>query len=361
MSMTPDSPMQPLADLQVLDFSHVIAGPLASFYLAQLGATVVKVEAPGGDVMRGAAQGAAQFTAFNAGKQCRTIDLHTEAGRAEALTLAERCDVLVDNFRPGVLERLGLGHAAVRARNPRLISCAISGYGTLHAPWAGRGAYDHVVQALSGMAMLAGNEGDPPVKTGFPVVDVMTGVLAAFAITAAVQERTRTGQGRHVDVSMWAAALQLMYPFSVDAMAGGGAPARVGNKGYSGSPAAEYFEARDGWIAVGANTPRQIARLYEVLGWPSEQAREDLAQGRGFARARDPEAFRARLTAALRTRTAQEWEDALHAAGVPAARLRKLDAFVREAQAAGALQPQWLELDGVRVPSPGLGWTSMPA
>ncbi|MFT3779238.1 MAG: CoA transferase [Ottowia sp.] len=356
-----DTPMQPLAGVQVVDFSHVIAGPLASFYLAQLGATVVKVEAPGGDVMRGSAQGAAQFAAFNAGKQCRTIDLHTEAGRAEALALAERCDVLVDNFRPGVLARLGLGHVAVRARNPRLISCAISGYGTQHAGWARRGAYDHVIQALTGMAMLAGGEGDPPVKTGFPVVDVMTGVLAAFAITAAVQERERTGRGWHVDVSMWAAALQLMYPFSVDVMAGGSAPARVGNKGYSGSPAAEYFEASDGFIAIGANTPRQIAKLYEVLGWPAAQAGDDLVQGPGFARARDPDAFRTRLAAALRTRTAQAWEDALHAAGVPAARVRTLDSFVRDAQAAGALVPHWLELDGVRVPSPGLGWTSVPA
>lgn len=355
--------MQPLTGLRVLDFSHVIAGPFATFYLAQLGAEVTKIEKPGGgDVMRGSAQGAAQFAAFNAGKQCLAVDLHSEAGRAQALALARTCDVLLDNFRPGVLERHGLGFDAVRALNPQVIYCSVSGYGTQHAPWKTRGAYDHVVQAATGMAMLAGEPGGPPVKTGFPVIDVMTGVLAAFAITAAVQERQRTGQGRHIDVSMWGAALQLMYPFTVGAMGSGQSPERVGNKGYSGSPAAEYFEAAGGgYIAIGANTPQQIGKLYEVLGWSAAQAEADLVRGPGFARARDPQAFRDQLAAALRTRTAQEWEDRLHAAGVPAARVRTLSEFTGEAQAAGALLPTLLQMAGHTVATPGLGWRTRTA
>jgi crotonobetainyl-CoA:carnitine CoA-transferase CaiB-like acyl-CoA transferase len=270
--------------------------------------------------------------------------------------------VLVDNFRPGALERAGLGWHAVRALNPKLIYCSISGYGTHHAPWKARGAYDHVIQAATGMAMMAGEPGGPPLKVGFPVVDVMTGVLGAFAVTAAVQERARTGQGRHLDISMWAASLQLMYGFSVDALAGGGAPPRVGNKGFSGSPAAEYFEAapeadgRPRHIAIGANTAQQIAKLYAVLGWPAAQATQDLEQGPGFARAKNPEAFRARLAAQLRTQTAQTWEDRLNAVGVPAARLRDIAEFTQEAVACGALLPRPLYLDGSTVDSPGLGW-----
>ncbi len=354
-----EADMTPLIGLKVLDFSHVIAGPFATFYLAQLGAEVTKIEKPGGgDVMRGTARGATQFAAFNAGKQCIEVDLQSDAGRAQALEMARTCDVLLDNFRPGVLERHGLGYAAVRAINPRVIYCSVSGYGTLHAPWKTRGAYDHVIQAATGMAMLAGDPGGPPVKTGFPVVDVMTGVLAAFAITAAVQERQRTGAGRHVDVSMWGAALQLMYPFTVEALASGESPQRVGNKGYSGSPAAEYFEAKEGgFIAIGANTPEQIGKLYEVLGWTAAQADAELERGPGFARARDPQAFRDKLAAALKTRSAQDWEERLHTAGVPAARVRTLSEFTGEAQAAGALLPTLLQMAGTSVPTPGLGWT----
>jgi len=350
--------MTPLIGLKVLDFSHVIAGPFATFYLAQLGAEVTKIEKPGGgDVMRGNARGATQFTAFNAGKQCIEIDLQSDEGRAGALELARTCDVLLDNFRPGVLERHGLGYAAVRAINPKVIYCSVSGYGTQHAPWKTRGAYDHVIQAATGMAMLAGDPGGPPVKTGFPVVDVMTGVLAAFAITAAVQERSRTGNGCHVDVSMWGAALQLMYPFTVEALASGESPNRVGNKGYSGSPAAEYFEAADGsFIAIGANTPEQIGKLYGVLGWTAAQADAELLT----ACARDPQAFRDKLAAALKTRSAQDWEVPLHAVGVPAARVRTLSEFTAEARSAGALLPTLLSVagtTGLTVPTPGLGWT----
>ena len=350
--------MKPLTGLTVLDFSHVIAGPLSTFYLAQLGARVIKIEQPGpGDVLRGTAKGATQFAALNAGKDFAQIDLKSAAGRAEALALATTCDVLVDNFRPGGLERAGLGFKALRQVNPKLIYCAISGYGTHHAPWAQRGAYDHVIQAATGLSMLAGGPSDPPIKTGFPVVDVMTGVLAAFAVTAAVQERSRTGEGRHIDVSMWGAALQLMYPFTVDTLATGQAPERVGNKGYSGSPASEYFETQDGFIALGANTAGQIVKLYPLLGWSAADAEHDLERGAGFARARDPAAFKVKLAAALKTNTAAHWEAVCNAQGIPAARVRDLAEFTREAVASGALVPTQLQLGDVKISTPGLGWT----
>ena len=247
--------------------------------------------------------GAYQFAAFNAGKKCIELDLKSTEGRSKALRIAQECDVLTDNFRPGALERAGLGYATVKAINPTVIYCSIPGYGTHHAPWKNRGAYDHVIQAATGMAMMSGNEVEPPIKVGFPVIDVMTGVLAAFAIKAAVQERSRTGQGRHVDISMWGAALQLMYPFFVSALATGKSPGRVGNMGYSGSPAAEYFDTLDGYIGPGANAPDQIGKLFPLLGLSAADAAQHLESGPGFARARDPKSFQDLLDSALMARS----------------------------------------------------------
>ena len=247
--------------------------------------------------------GAYQFAAFNAGKKCIELDLKSTEGRSKALRIAQECDVLTDNFRPGALERAGLGYATVKAINPTVIYCSIPGYGTHHAPWKNRGAYDHVIQAATGMAMMSGNEVEPPIKVGFPVIDVMTGVLAAFAIKAAVQERSRTGQGRHVDISMWGAALQLMYPFFVSALATGKSPGRVGNMGYSGSPAAEYFDTLDGYIGPGANAPDQIGKLFPLLGLSAADAAQHLESGPGFARARDPKSFQDLLDGALMARS----------------------------------------------------------
>ena len=250
----PVDTFQPLAGLRVLDFSHVIAGPFATFLLAQLGAQVTKVEGAGGDVMRRTERGRQGFVALNAGKDHLTLDLATDEGRRHAVALAATCDVV-----PGVLERFGLGYEAVRAQHPGVIYCSISGFGRGAPAWQQRSAYDHVVQAITGMAWLGGQEGDPPLKTGFPVVDAATGMLAALAVLAALRERDRTGSGMLVDVSMVGAGLQLMYPMACDALTSGSTPPRVGNQGYSGSPAADFFPTRDGWLAIGANTPRQLS------------------------------------------------------------------------------------------------------
>ncbi len=354
--------MRALQDIRVLDFSHVIAGPFATFYLAQLGARVDKIEKPGGgDVMRRGAAGAKSFTALNAGKQFHEIDITTDAGRAQVLAMAGACDVMVDNYRPGVLERQGLGYEAIRGVNPRIIYCAISGYGYSDPARASRGAYDHVIQAMTGMAMLAGQDGDPPVKTGFPVIDAATGILGALAIVSALRERDRTGQGCLLDVSMWACALQLMYPFACSALTTGAEIPRVGNQGYSGSPAADMFECRDGWLALGANTPAQIALLLQVLGIdpalvaPLLQPSASPGQA-SFARASDPQAFKALLAARLRESSAVALEQALNDRGVPAARVRQLGEFTREAVQSGLLQPCVLGSGESAVASPGLGW-----
>jgi crotonobetainyl-CoA:carnitine CoA-transferase CaiB-like acyl-CoA transferase len=157
---------------------------------------------------------------------------------------------------------------------------------------------------------------------------------------------------------MWGAALQLMYPFAVEAMASGESPQRVGNKGYSGSPASEYFPTQDGFIGVGANTAQQIAKVYAVLGWSAADAQADLLTGPGFARAKDPQAFRDKLARALLAKPAAEWEILFNAAGIPAARVRHLAEFTTEVQALGALQPTVLTMGADTIATPGFGWVT---
>ena len=360
-------PPQALRGIRVLDFSHVIAGPFATFHLAQLGAEVTKIEKPGGgDVMRRTAAGGSAFTAFNAGKRIQDIDIGSTAGRAEVLALAREADVIVDNYRPGVLRRHGLAYEDIRAINPGIVYCAISGYGYSDPARTPHGAYDHVVQALTGMTLLAGSEGDPPVKTGFPVVDAATGIIGALAIVVALRERDRTGEGSFLDVSMWASALQLMYPFACETLTSGNEIPRIGNKGYSGSPAADTFACRDGWLAIGANTPGQIARLIDVLQIPAADVApllEPPAEGApAFARARDPQAFRALLVARLAHESAADIEHRLNENSVPAARVRTLREFTREAVDTGLLRPVELGSGADRAVTPGLGWrTRRPA
>ena len=355
---------QPLAGIRVVDFSHVIAGPLATFYLAQMGAEVIKIEKPGGgDVLRRAERGASAFLSLNAGKQSRELDFRTPEGLAAALELAREADVFVDNFRPGSLQRHGLGFDAVRKVNPRIIYCAISGFGR-SGPWSDRSAYDHVVQAMTGMAMMAGREGDDPIKTGFPVVDAATGMLGALAIVSAVQQRARDGAGMFLDVSMAAASMQLMYSFAVEALTKGVTPARVGNQGYSGSPSADFFRTRDGrWIALGANTPRQFNALLKVLDMGEAAADPQIFEtpveeggSVSFLRARDPARLKAMLRERIATLDAAPLEAALHQAGVPGAKVRTIAEFAADAVQADALEVFSFDEDGATAITPGLGF-----
>jgi crotonobetainyl-CoA:carnitine CoA-transferase CaiB-like acyl-CoA transferase len=193
------------------------------------------------------------------------LDITAAEDRAQIVALARGADVFVDNLRPGILEARGLGYKALKAVNSRLIYCSISGFGrTSGSP--GRPAYDHVVQAATGMTMATGNEGDAPTKIGFPLIDIAAGILGALAIVSALRERDRTGQGLLLDVSLASAALQLMYPMTCEALTDGIVPARTGRQAFSGSPAADLFATRNGgWIAIAANTPRQFAKLLQVL------------------------------------------------------------------------------------------------
>ena len=336
----------------VLDFSHVIAGPFATYYLAALGARVIKVENPHlGDSMRGKPQA---FESLNHGKEVVQIDLKTEAGLAKAWELFAIADVFVDNMRPGVLDSFGFGAAALRAKKPSLIHCSISGYGK-QSNWASRPTFDHVVQAASGMTLLAGTAEDGPIKVGFPVIDSISGILAALGVIAAIRRRDLTGLGETVDVSMMGAAMQLMYAMTVDSLATGKAPPRVGNVGYSGSPGAETFRCRDGWLALGANTPTQMLALSDVLGLRAQVEPLLNGQSKGFVSSENGAKLRVLLVEALAPASADDLEARLNAAKVPAAKVRDLGEAVQVAEQQHLMSP-WTLNGATTVRVPGLGF-----
>lgn len=351
---------RPLEGVKVVDVSHVIAGPFATFHLAQMGADVLKIESPGGDVMRRGARGPQAFTALNAGKRKIRLDLAEPESLARVKAEIAGSDVFVDNLRPGSSERLGLGWDALKAINPRLVYCSISGFGReTHRP-----AYDHVVQAATGMTLASGAETDPPQKIGFPLIDAGAGVIAALAIVSALRERDRRGRGMLLDVSMAGAALQLMYPLTCEALTSGTRPPRQGSQAFSGSPAADLFPTRDGGqIAFAANTPRQFLALLDVLGIPGVAQDPALFEEpisadapAAFLRAKDPAAVKRHLAAATSKRDGAEMERLCTLARVPASRVLPLDAFAREAVETGQLSTIVLEDEGTRVVSPGLGF-----
>lgn len=362
----------PLDGIRVLDLSHVIAGPFASFYLAQLGAEVIKVESPfGGDIMRSTKPATADgtphgFVALNAGKRSLAIDIRTPEGAEVIRALARKADVFIENFRPGVVAKYGLDYASIAVIKPEIVYCSISGYGQ-DGQWARRGAYDHVVQALTGMMMMGGESDEaPPVKVGFPVVDVAVGMLGALSISAALHRRDREGQGQYIDASMVQAALTLMYPDATRCLNGGGEPPRVGNRGHSGSPTADTYRCTDGWLAIAANTPAQFRKLTQLLGCEelcADAKALDLeqfnAEGGGFVVARDLDYLRNRFRDALAVHSAAAMETALNEAGIPAARVRRIGEFLQEIDDTQAVQLQggaYRQADGRTIKTTGLGY-----
>ncbi len=333
--------MQPLQGYRVLDLTHVLAGPCATHHLRCLGAEVIKIERPdSGDPLRALGMQPAYgglpptFRALNAGKQSVVIDLGTPAGRATVLRLAEGAQVFVENFRPGVARRLGLGPEDIRAVRPDVVYCSISGWGQ-SGPNSPHGAYDHVIQAATGMMALQGNGGDAaPVKVGFPVIDIATGISAAEAILAALIRRLRGDSGPiTLDVSMVDSALALMAGPVSTTLATGKAPERVGNRGFVGSPGAETFATADGHISVAANTMGQFATLCRLLGRPELAAPPYVPEGlarEAFLANVATDALREALGQAFAAAQADTLEAALNAAGVPAARVRDLGEYLKD-------------------------------
>jgi crotonobetainyl-CoA:carnitine CoA-transferase CaiB-like acyl-CoA transferase len=321
----------------VLDLTNVLAGPYCSYQLMLFGAEVVKVELPGsGDLARrlgpdpelNDAGVGASFLAQNAGKKSIELDLKDPADREVFEDLVRGADVLLENFRAGVLARLGFEWARVRRLNPSLVYCAITGFGQT-GPMSQAPAYDQIIQGLSGMMSITGTEDTAPLRVGFPVCDTIGGLMAALAISAALVGRERTGEGCFLDLSMLEASMSAMGWAVSHYVISGTPPAPMGRQNATAAPSGT-FQAADGPLNIAANQQSQFEALCAVVGRP------DLVTDPRFAHREARKSNRAaldtELNAALGSRTAAEWERLLPAAGVPAARILSVPHAVESPQ-----------------------------
>jgi crotonobetainyl-CoA:carnitine CoA-transferase CaiB-like acyl-CoA transferase len=312
--------MGPLEGLKVIDLTHVMAGPTCTLMLADMGADVIKVEkVPDGDDSRRAVPTidgeAASFLMVNRNKRGIVLDLKTAGGRRVLARLLADADVVVENYRPGTMARLGFDYEKLRRDNPGLIYCALSGFGRT-GPYGHRGGFDLVAQAMSGIMSITGEgPGRPPVKCGAPLTDITCGILSAMGVLAAYAHRLKTGRGQMVETSLLEAGIVQTYWQSAIALASGVAPGPMGSAHPLNAPY-QAFETADGWIVIGANNQRLWQRTLEVLGAP------EFADDPRFRENRDRMAHLRELEAALtphfRRRRSAELLAAFEQAGVPA-------------------------------------------
>ena len=327
----------PLGDLLVLDFSRVLAAPLATMLLADHGATVVKVERPGrGDDTRGwgpphAPDGTATyFLSVNRGKHSVALDLNDDADLAVARELAAGADVVVQNFRPGVMERMGLDHATLAAGNPQLISCAITGFGS------GEGAtmpgYDLLLQAVGGLMSVTGDPAGEPQKVGVALVDVITGLFATTGILAALRHRDRTGRGQAIELNLLTCLLAALVNQSTAQTAAGVTPGRMGNAHPSIAPY-ETFDTADGTLVVAVGTDHQFKLLCELIG--AAELSADPRFTTNTVRVENRVELRAAIAERLMEASAAEWETRLLGVGVPAGRVNDIAGALELAERLG--------------------------
>ncbi len=312
------TPTGPYAGLLVLDLTRVLAGPFCTMLLAELGARVIKVENPaGGDDSRAfdpfVGGKSAYFLSLNRGKESIALDLKEPADRAVFLALVRKADVLVENFRPGTMDRLGLGYPQLHKENPRLIYAAVSGFGQT-GPWSKKPAYDMIVQALGGLMSVTGQPGGPPTKAGTSVGDITGGLFTLNGIGAALYHRERTGKGMLVDVSMLDGQIAILESAVMRYAVTGQAPGPLGNRHPSITPF-EPFAAADRPVIVAAGNDALFGRLCTALGRPELAADPRFVTNRD--RTRHAEELKQELEHVLRTRPAAHWIEVLEAAGVP--------------------------------------------
>ncbi|MEI6623382.1 MAG: CoA transferase [Actinomycetes bacterium] len=326
-----------LSGLLVADFSRVLAGPYATMLLGDLGAEVVKVERPGkGDDTRSwgppfAANGqTTYFQSVNRNKRARAIDLTSESGFAQARELACRADILVENFRPGTLTRLGLGYQALHTENPGLIYCSISGFGS--GAGAGLPGYDALVQAVGGLMSVTGESPDHPTKVGVALVDVITGLHAVYGILAALRHRDVTGRGQLVEVNLLSSLLSAMVNQSAAWVNAGIIPASTGNDHPSVAPYG-LFRAADEDFVIAVGNDHQFQVLCETLGCPELAA--DARFGTNPDRVVNRDALRGLLESRLRAQTAATWCADLTDRGIPCGPINDLAAAFGFAQSLG--------------------------
>lgn len=314
-----------LEGFRVLDLTNVLAGPFCCHQLAHLGAEVIKVEVPGsGDLARqlGADPELNQkhmgvsFLAQNAGKKSLTVNLKEPAGKALLKRLVRTADVLVENFRPGVMDRLGLGYAVLSEENPDLIYCAISGFGQ-NGPMSGLAAYDQIIQGLSGLMSITGDPETAPYRVGYPVADTIGGITAAFAVASALAQRgKRPGvKGCFIDVSMLESVIATMGWVVSNYLVAGKTPEPLGNENFTASPSGT-FKTGDGLLNIAANKQQQFEALCNIVGRPELKNEARFAARQ--ARLENREALKHALEDALASASAADWAARLNAVGVPA-------------------------------------------
>ena len=319
--MAPTPPRTgPLAGLRVLELTQIMSGPTCGMLLADMGADVIKVEKlPGGDDARGYRDPlvngvSAPFMMMNRNKRGIAVNLKHARGRDLLLRLAEDADVLVENFRGGTLDKLGLGYDVLSAANPGLIYCAISGYGRT-GPYADKGGFDLIAQGFAGLMSITGEAGRPPAKSGNAVSDMNAGILGALGIVSAYVHKLKTGQGQIVDTSLSDAALQQLYWHAAIWFATGQSSEPTGSAHILTAPY-QAFQASDGWINVGGANQANWERIADVLGHP--EWRDDPRFATNSNRMAHREALVALMNDVLRTRPRAAWQAAFDSAGVPA-------------------------------------------
>jgi crotonobetainyl-CoA:carnitine CoA-transferase CaiB-like acyl-CoA transferase len=341
-----------LSGIRVLDLTNVLAGPFATLHLALLGAEVIKIENPKeGDLARklgvvpelNERLMGTSFLAQNANKKSVTLNTKAAEGKEIFKRLVAVADVLVENFRPDVMGRLGLGYDTLRGINPRLIYCAISGFGQT-GPDALKPAYDQIIQGLSGVMAVNGDERLNPLRCGFPVCDTVGGLNAAFAIMAALYHRERTGEGQFIDVAMLDSIMPLMGWVAANLLIGGQQPVLMGNDNFTAAPSGT-FRTKDGHINIAANKQEQWEALCDVLDVPA--LKTDARFQKRDVRKQNRKALTPLLEARLAERRTDEWVELLNARDVPSGAILSLDEALHQKQVAhrGALET--VEIEGV--------------
>jgi crotonobetainyl-CoA:carnitine CoA-transferase CaiB-like acyl-CoA transferase len=353
--MTTQSQPQALGDLLILDFSQVLAGPFATMMLADLGATVTKVERPGrGDDTR--AWGpphddrgeATYFQSVNRNKHSLVLDLKDPAGVAEARRLALEADVVVENFRPGLMAGLGLDYESLAAKSPGLVYCSITGFGG-EGPGAELPGYDLLVQALGGLMSITGEPGGEPLKVGVALVDVLAGLFATVGILAALEHRRDSGQGQRVEVDLLSSLLAALVNQGSGYTVAGVVPGRMGNRHPSIAPY-ELLRTGEGELVLAVGNDRQFGQLCEAIGLPELAGDERFATN--SARVAEREELKRLLEEALAARPAAEWVELLQGHRVPAGVVNDLAAAFEFATRIG-LEPT------VEIPRPDGGAVSL--
>ncbi|HWK40318.1 MAG TPA: CaiB/BaiF CoA-transferase family protein [Croceibacterium sp.] len=355
MTIPAEEPDTPLAGIRVVELARILAGPWAGQVLADLGADVVKVESPDGDDTRrwgppfvdnaDGTRDAAYFHAANRGKRSVTADFATHAGRAKVLDLVRDADVVIENFKLGGLAKYGLDYDSLRAVNPRLIYCSITGFGH-DGPYAARAGYDFIVQGMGGIMDLTGDPQGAPQKIGVAYADILTGLYAVIAIQAALHQRERTGRGQHIDMALMDVMVGTLANQAMNYLASGKVPHRLGNAHPNIAPY-EAFPVADGWIIIAVGNDAQFLRLCDVLDVPYEKKWWTNAD-----RVRD----RVALSKAISAQT-RDWEQAallsaLEEQGVPAGPINTVEQALSDPQieARGMVIDLGDGLKGLRTP-----------